>query len=491
MDELFFPGNSGKNSVWPGELINSLNLYTVSRHWFSLKELRIMNDDTKESETLPVFNTVLLCATLVFLVYFNSLGGEFVFDDRTYVIANYLIKNFDLQNLREIFTSFYGWDYLPLTLLSLNVDYMIWGLNPFGYHLTNLLLHLLNGLILHRLVYHLVRSRSAALWVALLFLVHPVHVESVAWISERKNVLSMFFLLLAFYRYRISGPGLGSVFLFLSACLAKSSAVTFPLLLVLNDFCFSRKPRTRIVSDSTPYFLIALVVSAVTLMANIQGGTIREHQEGNIFFTAISMIVVFKEYLAKFLVPVNLNVWYPNPLVASLSAGQLVFSFLMCGFFLAALAASWKNHKIVFFGLSWFAVTLLPVSHIVPIPQMMADRFLYLPSIGGILAFVSFLRTFWKPRFLIRRLFLIGIVSGFVILDMNRVPVFHQDLVLWQDSVRKDANNTIAMMYLGLAYWEKGEWDKALEKLALAREIDPNNFKAGRKKQEDRPQARP
>jgi protein O-mannosyl-transferase len=320
------------------------------------------------------------------LIYSGSLNGEFIFDDFLYVVKNHLIKNFDLQGIAEIFASFYLWDYLPVTMFSFSLDYWLYGLNPWGYHLTNTFLHFLNTVLLHLVVVRITGSKVVALATALFFLVHPVNVESVAWISERKNVLSCFFLLCSFYCYLQGNRRVRVVLFFLLACLSKSSVVIFPLLLVLYDLPFTAKKIKTSIFENSPCFAISASVVALTFLTHSMHGTVREHPEGNPLNTLYSMVVVFKEYLAKLFFPVNLNVWYPNQVFTSPLQFEVLISCLLIGIFIVLAITAYHRNRILFFGMLWFVICLLPVSHIIPFPQMMADRFLYLPAIGLFLA---------------------------------------------------------------------------------------------------------
>lgn len=435
------------------------------------------------------------------LIYHGSLGGEFIFDDSIYVVNNYLIKNFDLHGIARIFTSFYQWDYLPVTLFSFSLDYWVYGLNPSGYHLTNILLHVSNAALLHLVIFRITGSKFPAAAAALLFLLHPVHVESVAWISERKNVLSCFFLLASFYCYLLNNRRFFVVLFFLLACLSKSSAVMFPLLMVLYDLSFTaRKPS---LFQNIPCFAISASAGALTFMTHSRYGTVREHPDGDPLNTFYSMIVVFKEYLSKLLLPVNLNVWYPDRVFTSLLNFEGLLSCMVMGFFIILAASAFRRFepepekiegrertplagsggRILFFGLSWFVISLLPVSHIIPFPQMMADRFLYIPSAGLFLAAAVWIGEMRNRSEAMK--ILLGVFSGVVLLSYaglswNRIPVFQDDIALWRDSLARNPDNTYSMMNLGLAYWKKGDDQKALEKLAQAIEIEPKNNKAAR-----------
>jgi Tfp pilus assembly protein PilF len=439
-----------------------------------------MKQDGSPALNHTYFPTVLY-VVLVAAVYSFSLNNGFVFDDRTYLVDNPLVKNFDSQGIQAIFLSFSSWDYLPVTLLSFCIEYALFGMEPTGYHVTNTLLHLINVLLLHGVILRISGCRVTAFWTALLFAVHPVHVESVAWISERKNVLSMLFLLLSFRSYLLGRSRIPSILLFLFACLSKTSVVIFPLLLILLDHCLVNKNFKQNMMSKLPYFLISMTVVAITLMTHSQGGTLRPHAEGSPYVTFLSMLVVFKEYLVKLLFPINLNIWYPNPVHQSLFQVEVLKALGVVTLFVYFLR-TFRKDRMIFFGLVWYLIALLPVSHIIPFPQMMADRFLYIPSIGLFLAVVAgFKRASqdsWKFASHMPVLVAAIVILNYVVLSHHRAFVYKDDFTLWSDSVRRSADNTIAMMYLGLTYWGHGDTDMALEKLARAREIEPKNLRA-------------
>ncbi len=411
---------------------------------------------------------VSLFLALTGLIYFNSLKNGFVFDDQHYIVKNYLIKVLDSQGLWNMFSSFYVWDYLPLTLLSLSFDYWLYGLNPAGYHFSNTLLHFVNSLLVYQLVLRIANSGKVALWASLLFLVHPLHVESVAWISERKNLLSFFFFSFSFLTYLRGGTRFLSLFLFLLAGLAKTSVVILPLLLILYDVSFTNKHIKNILADKVSYFLISLGIAILTLLSHASGGTLRDHPDHNPVNTVFSMMVVFKEYLIKILFPINLNIWYPDQVYKSLMAPQVLISLLVIAGYIGLVRWSYSNQRVVFFGLLWFLIALLPVSHIIPFPQMMADRFLYIPGIGLMIALATMTSRYFLKGTL-------AVILIFSILSISRNPVYKDDFHLWQDSVTKNSHHTRSMMFLGLSYWGRGEPSRALKILRQAKTLDPEN----------------
>jgi Tfp pilus assembly protein PilF len=414
---------------------------------------------------------ISLFLALTGLIYFNSLKNGFVFDDQHYIVKNHFIKALDSQGLWDMFSSFHAWDYIPVTYLSLSVDYWLYGLNPSGYHFSNTLLHFLNTLLVYQLVFRITNSGVGSFWVSLIFLAHPVQVESVAWIAERKNLLSFFFFSFSFLTYLRGGMRLFSLLLFLLACLAKTSVVILPLLLILYDVLFTNKRIKNILLDKVAYFIISLGTASLAILSHSSGGTLRNHPDDNVFNTLFSMMAVFKEYILKILFPINLNIWYPDQVYKSLMEPQVLISLIVITGYVWLFCWSYSRYRILCFGLVWFPIALIPVSHIIPFPQMMADRFLYIPLVGLLIALAS-----WKSLFKMRVGFLVmTVILILSSLSISRIQVYQDDFHLWQDSVSKNSNHTRSMMYLGLSYWAKGEPDRALEKLKQARILEPEN----------------
>jgi tetratricopeptide (TPR) repeat protein len=414
---------------------------------------------------------ISLFLVLTGLIYFNSLKNGFVFDDQHYIVDNHFIKVLDSQGLWDMFSSFHVWDYIPVTYLSLSIDYWLYGLNPAGYHFSNTFLHFLNALLVYQLVFRITNSGVGSFGASLIFLTHPVQVESVAWIAERKNLLSFFFFALSFLAYFQKNLRLLSLLFFLLACLAKPSVVILPLLLILYDVSFTGAQIKNIVLDKAPYFLISLGFAILTLLSNSSGEGLREHPDQNPINTLFSMIVVFKEYVVKFLFPINLNIWYPNQIYKSLVELQVLYSVLAVAGFIWLVRWSYSNKRIVFFGLVWFPIALLPVSHIIPIPQMMADRYLYIAGVGLLIALTDLAPDFKKAKGFLG----LAVILMFSLLSFSRTQVYQDEFHLWQDSVSKNSEHTRSMMFLGLSYWGKGERDLALERLKQAIILDPEN----------------
>ncbi len=223
-------------------------------------------DPSVSSKAWHLIAAMALIAVATLVPFLGSLDNEFVsWDDAIYVTDNRLIQNLSWKSVAKIFSSPRKKTYVPLSTLSLAIDYRIWRLDPFGYHLTNLLLHLINTLLVFCLVWRLAHRLLPALIAALLFGVHPMHVESVAWISERKDVLSaLFFLtaLLSYLRYRSTQRSLFyllSLASFVLALLSKQMAITLPIVLLLCDLLEGRSWTKRALIEKMPFLLLSLV----------------------------------------------------------------------------------------------------------------------------------------------------------------------------------------------------------------------------------------
>ena len=265
--------------------------------------------------------TLCLCLVLliVFGAFFPSLKNGFVnWDDDNYVVSSSSISSLSASNLKSIFTSFSVGHYQPLTILSYAFDYHFFKLNPYHYHLTNLILHLLNSLLVFYLIYLLSGNIGVSFITAILFGIHPLHVESVAWVSERKDVLYSFFFLLSCITYlyyltkgRNSKYYLLSLFLFLCSLLSKSMAVTLPLLLLLIDYYLKREPNKQLLLDKIPYFCLTAISCIIVFFGVILFGGLRQEAHFSLFsmLAVASYGIVF--YLGKFFLPINLSCLYP------------------------------------------------------------------------------------------------------------------------------------------------------------------------------------
>jgi protein O-mannosyl-transferase len=331
-------------------------------------------------------------------VYAPVRHYQFVnYDDYEYVRDNPLVLGgFSPQNLVRAFTTFYSYNWHPLTWLSHTLDFRLWGLNAGGHHTTNVIFHTANVLLLC-LVF---TSMTGALWrsalVAAVFAWHPLHVESVAWISERKDLLSTFFWLLtmaAYVRY-VRRPQVRRYLLvvmcFALALMSKPMAVTLPFVLLLLDYWplnratlawNDRGEWRKLILEKTPLFTLALASSLITIQAQYRSGAVRSLLELPLEFRISNALLSYVNYLWKAVFPVKLSVFYPFPSAISLWQVTAAAVFLLGLTALAFTAA--KSHPYAIVSWLWYAGTLLPVIGLVQVgDQAMADRYTYIPLIG-------------------------------------------------------------------------------------------------------------
>jgi hypothetical protein len=341
----------------------------------------------------------LILACLVVAAFWPVLGHDFVgFDDETYVTGNRHVRGgVTASGVRWAWSTFHGSNWHPLTWMSHMLDWQLYGADATGHHLSALLLHVANAVLLFLLLERMTGSSVRSALVALLFGLHPQHVESVAWVAERKDVLSTFFWLLAigaYLRYvRSPSPGrYAPVALATAAGLcAKPMLVTLPCTLLLLDYWplrrldpESRRGRAwgRLILEKTPLVALAVASGVVTVLAQRSGGALVSLEHHALGVRAANAIVAYATYLWRTFWPSGLAVPYPHP-GADLPAWQLGGSILILA---AVTFGVWRvriHHPYLLFGWLWYAVTLVPVIGLVQVgAQAMADRYTYVPLVG-------------------------------------------------------------------------------------------------------------
>ena len=423
--------------------------------------------------TQPLLLFLLFLASLA--VYYPSLSGDLLnIDDQHYIPDNEFIRDLSWRGIYQIFTSVIVVNYFPLQILSYALDYQIWGLNPFGYRLTNLLFHIGNAVLVFYFLRHLLRGR---IWLSfagsLIFALHPVNVESVAWVSERKNVLSVFFLLLSFLayiRYREkdkAGIAYGaSLILYFLSVLAKVSSVIMPLLLILYDVCWTSRPKREWIPDKVPFFLISAFFSGLAVYVYRIQKIIPDYHGGHPLYTLLTMANVVVEYIISLIVPLYLNFYYDTPLVKSFWEYPLFLSLLFLLIFFGLAVQAYRRNKPLFFSFLWFFVPLLPVLNIVPIAILRADRYLYLSSVG-----FSFFLVWSIPKVL--NLSRVGwrwveigafcLIIGFYALLTERQSMHWQSTyTLWTHALKQNPFLEKASMAIGNEARERGQRDLAI-----------------------------
>jgi tetratricopeptide (TPR) repeat protein len=467
---------------------------------------------------------MVFLGAITLAVFAHACRNQFVkFDDQEYVAENTVVQGgLNSEGIRYAFTTTEGANWHPLTWLSLELDAEIFSLQAWGFHFTNVLLHVANTLLL----FWVLRRMTGYIWrsalVAALFAVHPLHVESVAWVSERKDVLSTFFwmlTLLAYVRY-VERPGMGRYGLVALALalglLAKPMLVTLPCVLLLLDYWPLRRfslgsanrgksdpltptplPRVRgrgaLIDDGlgqdrrrTPGFLVLekvplLLLSAVGSLTTwyAQTRTMMSWQDYPLHVRVGNALTSYGLYIVKTIWPVNLAAFYPHPR-GGLPTWQIATAALALG--VTTLVVLWMVRRRPYLAVGWFWYlgTLVPVIGLIQVGrQGMADRYTYIPLIG------LFILATWAIADLAERLRIqkpaLAVASALLLVFMLhswiQVSYWHDTESLWQHTLLVTERNALAEAGMGMVHDDKGELDKALQHFRTALAIEPNDAK--------------
>ncbi len=430
--------------------------------------------------------------SLVFIAFLPSLRGSFLnWDDDTHILENNAVGRLDLARLRRIFTSTVNDTYIPLTILSFTLEYQFFGYSAFVYHLDNLLLHLgVVGLIFIFAIRLGLSPKGAGL-ASLLFGIHPMHVESVAWITERKDVLYAFFYMLSLIQYSLYvqlnrwGDWALSLFYGLLSILAKPMALSLPLILFLCDW-FWQRPLNRntlrdTIKEKAPFFLVIVSITGITysLHARIPGTNPGE--------AILIWIWTFSFYIQKFFLPLDLSPFYALPKPVSLAQPEYLIAVGVFCLFWALLLRQRCSRWLVFAGLFYFASIFfllrfddLKDNHVV------ADRFMYLPSLGfcllagwGFEKILNKLKTTQAPK--ITRAFVYGGL-GLVLLALGvktygQSRLWANNIYFWDWLIEKRDNIPSAYNYRGVAYLAEGRYEPAIADFNRALKLQPSYVK--------------
>jgi tetratricopeptide (TPR) repeat protein len=419
----------------------------------------------------------LLIAAVTFTAFLPSLSNGFVNrDDPAYVTDNLAVRGFTPAHLAKIFSSTCLCHYLPVTMLTYMAEYRLFGLDPAAFHRTNLLLHIVNALLVFALLYGLGGNYAAALIGALLFAVHPLRVEPVAWIAERKELLSACFYLaslLLYLSYRKRGRRtayllcLGS---FLVSLLSKSMSVSQPLVLLLVDYLSGRNIDRKALIEKIPFFALSAVFAVVALLG--AQGFIRSYAGYPIAGRLLLPTYAMMFYLVKTIVPVRLCASYYLPQAADAGLTlRMGLSLIGIAGPAAVVFRRRRGSRKPAFGALFFFVTLLPVLQIVNSGGMVlvADRYTYVPIVGicflvsAALAFLTDVK-FKNNRAMRGVLYILMAVSiaALSCLTRQRCAVWKNSLTLWNSIVLHEPAAPQAYNGRGGAYRDAGEYDAAL-----------------------------
>jgi tetratricopeptide (TPR) repeat protein len=460
------------------------------------------------------FITLLLLALVTLGVHGRVLGHDFLhYDDPIYVTENLTVQEgLGWQGIRWAFTTTYRSNWFPITWLSHMLDCQLFGLNPAGHHFTNLLFHVLNTLLLFALLRRMTGAQRRSALVAALFAIHPLHVESVAWVAERKDVLSTFFALLATWFYagyaqqaasrRTRRRDYALTFLFFAmGLMAKSMLVTLPFVFLLLDywplrrFPPPREPRRRkkvkkaeprvspqsLVWEKLPLFALTLVSCVITFMAQRSGGSVALLEKLSLWRRLDNAVASYVAYAWKTIVPKDLCAFYPFP-----DAPQPLWQFAAALLILAGASYlavwRWRGRRYLGVGWLWYLGTLVPVIGLLQVgEQALADRYTYVPLIGLFLVLswgAHDLLARWKADPRIFGALGLMLVAALGVPAVRQVEHWRNEKALFQHAAAATQNNFTAHNNLGNVFSEEGKYAEAIRHFEAALEIRPDYPKA-------------
>lgn len=444
------------------------------------------NDDIR-----PLLAAAFIAAVASFLVYAPSLSNGFVgLDDPGYVYRNPRIRGFDLV---WAFTTPVIGTWCPLTLLSFALDYAVWGLSPFGYHLTNTLLHAANAFMVALLAGRLARGAPRlrlflfALSSGILFGLHPIRAESVAWVSERKDVLSAFFFLASvhlYVGYARAQKGAAAwysltLLFFVLSLLSKAMAVTMPVVLFILDYYplgrLSRACLGKAVLEKVPFAAISAMVSAVSVWAQAKGSAIASLEALSVAERLHLAVRGYVFYLYKYIIPAGLAPFHPRDFSLGLGAGFAAYAAALAVLTAGAIALG-RRYRAWSVAWAFYAVTLLPVIGLVSIGKhAAADRYMYIPGMGlAMLASAAFFLC--RDKKALTALAAAAVAASLALGALTvRQSLFWKDSVtLWTRQVEAYPEHAIGYMNRGTAYGQAGDIQGAIADLTRAVELNPS-----------------
>jgi protein O-mannosyl-transferase len=460
-----------------------------------------------------------LIALATFVAFLPVLQNGFVnWDDESLLVNNLNYRGLGWQQIRWMFSTFHMGPYQPLSWITYGLDYVLWGMNPVGYHLTNLILHCANAVFFYFVSRRLMalalampiregswRLATSAAFAALMFAIHPLRVESVAWATERRDVMSGFFFLGTIYCYlrANSSPDddtqsqrwlSAALVTYVLSLLSKATAMTLPVILLILDIYPLRRlngdlrsvwtsDQRGVLREKIPFAVVAIAFAIIALVGQQQEAALRSLDNYNVELRLAQAFFGASFYVWKTLVPVRLSPLYEipsyfSPLHLSIVAGVITTIILTISFYLfrnrwpAGLAA-WISYVLL----------LMPVSGIVAIgPQVVADRYSYLPCLGWAVLAGATLYYCWRlwitgrvglHSLVLTQSFAAVLLIGLGVLTSYQAQIWNNSETLWRHALALDEKSSFAHNNLGLALAGRGAFAEAINHFRRAVEIDP------------------
>ena len=423
----------------------------------------------KLSNTLQIHLLVIIIFGI--LVYANSFSNEFLYDDEHYIQKNPYIRDFSY--LKDIFTKNVGAGvyrvdnfYRPIQLLAYSIVYHISGLNVFGFHLLNFLLHLSNAFLIYFFTLALFKRREMSFISSLLFMVHPIQTEAITYMNGTADPLAMFFGLLTLFFYLKMNQSIAYYFLslisFSLALISKETMVILPFLVIVVDLYKGEFIKEKL-GKYIPYFilmggyiLVRLTMFNFTESLNLFGAS--NLYTENLHYRIFTFLASLAEYYKLLLFPIDLR--YDRAMIVFISffTPKVLFSFIFFLIFFYFAYRSFKSNKVIFLGFMWFFISLGPVSGIIPINGFVMEHWLYFPSVGFLIVLSYLMAKLNKSIYLP---LLLGIAIIFSCLTIARNKDWRNQIVFYNKILEHNPNIARVHNNLANAYKDKGMIDRA------------------------------
>ena len=444
------------------------------------------------------------------ILYFNSLGNQFTNWDDGMIYQNPQVRHLDWTGIKKIFTLEQGNTYQPIRMLSYAVDYYFWKLNPVGYHITNILFYILTCITIFFTIYLLSAKlrkeaspnshKRVAIFGALLFAAHPVHVEAVTWLAARKEVLQGFFFFLAFYFYlkgREEETSKKTVYLsivlasFLLAILSKSSAVVFPGVIILYELSRGKERLTSFIKEYWVFIVVALVVTGIftfiMMKVMFEAGGIKHYKGDSLASNILVCVYVFLQNIKLLLFTINYSAAYSFLVNMPVFCLTNVILFLITVSFFVFSVLSFRRTKIIFFSFFFFFITLLPYLNIIPISTLKADRYVFIASFSyAFMLGIAFDRfyVYQHKKFsegffkLLSVVIFASLLAGYSFMTIRQNTLWKNSYTLWADAVEKNPESSTANALMGVVYMELAMDQDAIKHLEKAVRLVPYDYQS-------------
>ena len=461
---------------------------------------KIPHDKTQRKKILPV---CLILTAAIIIAFEPVRHNAFIsYDDDVYITENPNVQvGLTVQSIKWAFTSGYAANWHPITWLSHMLDYQLFGPNPLYHHLTNVFFHILNSLLLLIILKKATGNLWASAFAAAVFALHPLRVESVAWVAERKDVLSGLFWLLtiaAYFWYASKPCILRYLCVFISLALglmAKPMLVSLPLILIVLDYwplnrfdpdwADIKTKAPKLIIEKLPLFLLVIASMIVTFLVQQKAGAMFPGSNYSLPVRIANALVVYVGYMSKMLFPWHLAVLYPHP-GGTLPMWKPIASLVLLFSMTTAILYKSPKYRFLTAGWLWYIIALLPVIGLVQVgEQAMADRYTYLPSIGFFVIVIWPIAQLQKKyKQITKPLCILAVIAVVAMIAATRdqVKYWKDDTTLFTRTIELTKNNYIIHNNLGYTLFSKSRFDEALELFNKALEFKPNYAKASNNK---------